>query len=137
MTVPFGLSIGAVLPPGITTQLFFFFTPLVALHSMSFISDASYLQPFTSKVRFIKSLTSMPLLTILNVLISLISSLPLLSPSLPMTFWLVTGTLIRTLSVIGVLLHHSNNFTPSLTCFLCLLLSQMLPLQVLLSTISP
>src|SRR5262245_40208838 len=137
MTVPFGLSIGAVLPPGINTRLFSSLPPLVALHSTSLTRDVSYLQPFASKGRFLRSLTSMPMLTVLNVLVFSISFLPLPLLSLLMTFWLVIGTLIRILSMIGVLLPHPNNFTPGLTCFLCLLLSRMLPLQVLFLTTSP
>src|SRR5262245_48642042 len=137
MTVPSGLFIGAGLPSGINTRLFSSLPPLVALHSTSLTRDASYLQPFASKGRFLKSLTSMPMLTVLNVLVFSISFLPLPLLSRPMIFWLVIGTLTRTLSVIGVLLHHPNNFKHGLTCSLCLLLSRMLLLQALLLTTSP
>src|SRR5262245_7192594 len=126
MTVPFGLSIGAVLPPGINTRLFSSLPPLVALHSTSLMRDASYLQPFASKGRFLRSQTSMPMLTVLNVLVFSISFLPLPLLSLLMTFWLVIGMLIRTLSVICVLPYLPNYFILGLTCLLCFLFSLLL-----------
>jgi len=132
MTVPFSLFIGVVLPPGIGIQLFSSLLPLAALNSTSLTRDASYLQLFATKGKFIKLPTSMPtpIAPIVPISLTAYLTLPIFTPL--MTFWLVTGMPIRTLSVIAVPLPPSNFSKPGPTCFRCLLRLRMLPLQVLM-----
>ena len=132
MTVPFSLFIGVVLPPGIGIRLFSSLLPLAALNSTSPMGNASYLLHFASKGKFTKLPTSMliPITLIMLIFSTVFPNLPIFTPL--MTFWLVTGMPIRTLSVIAVPLPPSNFSKPGPTCFRCLLRLRMLPLQVLM-----
>src|SRR5919204_5946484 len=99
--------------------------------------DASYLQHFASKGKSLR----LPTFTLMPIVLIVLPFLPP-SPPLPiftplMTFWLVIGMPIRTLSVIAVLRLPSSFSKLGLICFRCSLRLRTLLSQVLLPPTIP